>query len=86
MRAILCDRFVGIGALRIGETAEPTPADGVVLIDVHAACAGYMDCLMAAGGYQLRPTLPYAPGRDAAGIVVALSDKVTRFRPGDRVA
>jgi NADPH:quinone reductase len=86
MRAILCDRFEGIQALRLGEAPEPAPADDEVLIDVHAASVSYMDYLMASGGYQLKPTLPYVPGTDAAGIVVAVGDKVTRFRPGDRVA
>ena len=33
----------------------------------------------------MRPTLPYVPGTDAAGVVVACGDRVTRFRPGDRV-
>lgn len=86
MRAVLCDRFEGIAALRIGETAEPAPADDEILIDVHAASVSYMDYLMASGGYQMRPTLPYAPGTDAAGVVVAVGGKVARFRPGDRVA
>ena len=72
MRAVLCDRFEGIGALRIGETAEPAPADDEVLIDVHAASVSYMDYLMASGGYQLRPTLPYVPGTDAAGVVISV--------------
>ena len=86
MRAVLCDRFEGIAALRMGETAEPTPADDEVLIDVHAASVSYMDYLMASGRYQMRPTLPYVPGTDAAGVVVAVGDKVARFRPGHRVA
>ena len=76
MRAVLCDRFEGISALRIGETAEPAPADDEILIDVHAASVSYMDYLMASGGYQMRPTLPYVPGTDAAGVVVAIGDKV----------
>jgi ribosomal protein L11 methylase PrmA len=56
MRAVLCDRFEGIGALRMGETAEPIPAADEILIDVHAASVSYMDYLMASGGYQMRPT------------------------------
>ncbi len=86
MRAVLCDRFEGIAALSMGETAEPALADDEILIDVHAASVSYMDYLMASGGYQMRPALPYAPGTDAAGVVVAVGDKVERFRPGDRVA
>jgi NADPH2:quinone reductase len=86
MRAVLCERFDGIDALRFGETAEPLPAEDEVMIDVHAASVSYMDYLMICGGYQLRPALPYVPGTDAAGVVVAVGDKVERFRPGDRVA
>src|SRR5271165_5727539 len=86
MRAVLCERFEGIDALRIGETTEPQPADDEVMIDVHAASVSYMDYLMACGGYQLRPSLPYVPGTDAAGVIVAVGDKVERFRRGDRVA
>lgn len=86
MHAVLCDRFEGIGALRLGEAEEPVPAEDEVLIDVHAASVSYMDYLMICGGYQLRPALPYVPGTDAAGVVVAVGDKVDRFRPGDRVA
>ena len=86
MRAVLCERFDGIGALRFGEAAEPSPAEDEVMIDVHAASVSYMDYLMICGGYQLRPALPYVPGTDAAGVVVAVGDKVERFRRGDRVA
>lgn len=86
MRAVLCHGFDGIGSLRLGETSEPTPAADEVLIDVHAASVSYMDYLMVSGGYQLRPPLPYVPGTDAAGVVVAAGDNVTRLRVGDRVA
>jgi NADPH2:quinone reductase len=86
MRAVLCNGFDGIKALSVGEAAEPHPGGDEVLIDVHAASVSYMDYLMICGGYQMRPALPYVPGTDAAGTVVACGGSVKRFRPGDRVA
>jgi NADPH2:quinone reductase len=86
MRAVLCHGFDGIESLQFGETLEPAPAVDEVLVEVHAASVSYMDYLMVSGGYQLRPPLPYVPGTDAAGVVVAVGDNVTRFQVGDRVA
>ncbi len=86
MRAVLCNAFEGIKALSLTEAAEPQPAANEVLIDVHAASVSYMDYLMTCGGYQMRPALPYVPGTDAAGVVVACGDQVSRFRSGDRVS
>lgn len=85
MRAVLCNAFEGIKSLSVGETSEPHPKPDEVLIDVHAASVSYMDYLMISGGYQMRPSLPYVPGTDAAGAVVAVGNQVDRFRPGDRV-
>ena len=86
MHAIVCEAFKGIEALDFAEIDEPRPAANEVLVDVHAASVSYMDYLMSCGGYQMRPALPYVPGTDAAGIVLACGDRVTRFRPGDRVS
>src|SRR6185369_15020062 len=72
--------------LRIGEIEAPTPASDEVLIDVHAASVSFMDQLLVSGLYQMRPPTPFVPGTEAAGIVIAVGDKVTRFQPGDRVA
>jgi len=86
VRAVVCNEFTGIDALRLADTAEPRPAADEVLIDVHAASVSYMDYLMTCGGYQMRPALPYVPGTDAAGVVVACGESVTRFHCGDRVS
>jgi NADPH2:quinone reductase len=86
LRAVLCNAFEGVKALTVGEAPEPRPRAGEVLVEVHAASVSYMDYLMCCGGYQMRPPLPYVPGTDAAGIVVAVGEQVDRFRPGDRVA
>jgi NADPH:quinone reductase len=86
LRAVLCHAFDGVKALTVGEAPEPWPRANEVLVDVHAASVSYMDYLMACGGYQMRPPLPYVPGTDAAGIVISVGKDVDRFRPGDRVA
>lgn len=86
MRAVLCNAFTGLENLRIGEIEEPKPASDEILIDVHAASVSFMDNLIISGLYQMRPPTPFVPGTEAAGVVVAVGDKVTKFQPGDRVA
>lgn len=86
MKAVLCSAFTGPGDLRIGEIGEPTPASDEILIDVHAASVSFMDQLLVSGLYQMRPPTPFVPGTEAAGVVVAVGERVTAFAPGDRVA
>ena len=86
MKAALCRAFGGPADIAIGEAPDPIAADDEVVIDVHAASVTYMDVLMVSGGYQMKPPLPYVPGTEAAGTVSAVGSKVTRFKPGDRVA
>jgi NADPH2:quinone reductase len=86
MRAVICEAFGEIDGLKMGELAPPRPAAGQILVDVHAASVSFMDCLMVAGKYQMRPPTPFAPGADAAGVVAAVGEGVTRFALGDRVA
>jgi len=86
MRAVLCSTFGGPEELHIGQIEEPKPADDEILIDVHAASVSFMDYLLVSGRYQMRPPTPFVPGTEGAGVVVAVGGKVTRFRPGDRVA
>ena len=86
MRAVVCRGFDGIEALALGEMADPVPGPGQVLVDVHATAVSFMDTLMVAGRYQMKPALPFVPGTDAAGVVLAVGDGVGRLRVGDRVA
>ena len=86
MKAVLCNTFTGPEDLRIDEIEAPKPAADEILIEVHAASVSFMDHLMVSGLYQMRPPTPFVPGTEAAGIVVAVGERVTRFRPGDRVA
>jgi NADPH:quinone reductase len=86
MRAVVCNAFTGPEHLSIGEIEAPKPKSDEILIDVHAASVSFMDHLLVSGLYQMRPPTPFAPGTEAAGTVVAIGSKVTRFQPGDRVA
>lgn len=86
MRAVICTGFDGIGSLALGEVDAPTPGPGEVLVDVHACAVTFMAGLMVSGKYQMRPPLPFVPGTDAAGVVAAVGEGVTGFRPGDRVS
>jgi NADPH:quinone reductase-like Zn-dependent oxidoreductase len=67
MRAVICRSFDGVEALEFGELADPMPGPGEVLVDVHAAALSFMDTLMVAGRYQMKPARPFVPGSDAAG-------------------
>ena len=86
MRAVICSAFTGPQDLRIGEIEAPKAKSNEILVDVHAASVCFMDQLLVSGLYQMRPPTPFVPGTEAAGVVVAVGDKVTRFKPGDRVA
>ena len=86
MRAVLCGAFTGPEDLWIGEIDDLEPASDEMLIEVHAASVSFMDHLMVSGLYQRRPATPFVPGTEAAGVVIAVGEKITRFQPGDRVA
>lgn len=69
------------------DLAPPTLEAGdphSTVVEVHAAAANFADRLMIDGRYQLRPPLPFVPGFELAGVVVATSAE--RLRVGDRVA
>ena len=85
MRAVLCHAWGAVEGLQLGDAPPPVPAGDEVIIAVRAAGINYADSIMVAGHYQTKPPLPFSPGLEAAGIVAACGDRVTRFRPGDRV-
>jgi NADPH:quinone reductase-like Zn-dependent oxidoreductase len=56
-----------------------------VHVRFHAASLNYRDLMVALGHYNPKMQLPRVLGSDAAGEVLAVGIKVTRFQPGDRV-
>ncbi len=85
MKAIQVREFGGPEVLKLEEIPIPSPGPGEALVRVHAAGVNPYDTYMRSGTYAIRPPLPYTPGSDAAGIVEALGEGVTRVKRGDRV-
>ena len=72
-------------ALRLAEVPDPEPALGQVLVRVLGAAANFPDVLMCQGSYQVRPPLPFTPGIELCGEIVAVGSGVTGVAVGDRV-
>lgn len=83
MRAMVVDELGG--PLRVGQLPEPEPGPGQVTIAVRRAGINFPDMLIMQGRYQLKPPVPFAPGFEVAGEVLAIGPDETRFTPGDRV-
>jgi NADPH2:quinone reductase len=86
MRALVIEQYGpwDSHALR-DDWPEPVPGPGEVLIETRAMSVNFPDVLMVEGGYQHKPPPPVVAGFDAAGVVTAVGDGVTRAAVGDRV-
>ena len=86
MRAVQCHELVGPAGLRVDDLPDPTPGPGEIAIDVRAAGVNFPDVLITQGKYQFKPTPPFIPGGEVAGLVHAVGEGVKDFVVGDRVA
>ncbi len=83
MHAIVVRERGGPEVMTWAEVPEPVPADHEVLIDVAAAGVNFIDTYQRSGVYQRE--LPFTPGLEVAGTVVAVGPAVERVAAGDRV-
>ena len=58
-------------ALSLVTVPEPEPGDGQLLVRVRATALNFPDVLLCRGTYQIRPPLPFTPGVELCGEVVA---------------
>lgn len=70
--------------LTLVEVEPPMPGPGEVVVEVEAAALNFFDILLCQGKYQERPPLPFTPGAEVAGRVVAAGAGVN-LAPGRRV-
>jgi NADPH:quinone reductase len=85
MKAILVREFGDPEVLKLEEVPTPKPAAGEVLVRIHAAGINPYDTYMRAGAYARKPSLPYTPGSDGAGVIEAVGANVKKLKRGDRV-
>ena len=85
MKAIICEAHNGPESLQLREVPDPIPRPGQALIQIHAAGVNYADAMMRRGLYPRTPDPPHRLGIEGCGIVEAVGDGVTEFKPRDRV-
>ena len=89
MRAVALDRFGGLETLTVKTLPVPEVGPEEILIRVESAGVGQWDPFEREGGFAQmlgsEPKFPYVLGTDGAGTVVAVGERVDRFREGDRV-
>jgi NADPH2:quinone reductase len=85
MHAWMCHNPVGTDALQWQEVPTPQPGAGQALVAVKAASLNFPDILIVQNKYQFKPTPPFVPGSEYAGVVEAVGEGVANVKPGDRV-
>ena len=83
-KAICIHRFGGPDVLQFEDVAIERPKEGEVLVEQRAVGLNFIDVYQREGVYP--NPLPFIPGSEAAGDVLAVGPGVDEFRPGDRVA
>ena len=86
MRALVCEAYGPVESLKIMDMPKPTPGPGEVLVKVGAAGVSFAAMLGVQGKHQNKPPLPFVPGNEISGEVVALGEGVTHLKVGQRIA
>ena len=84
MRAIVIDKHGGPEVLGLAERPDPQAATGQVIVKVAAAGVNFIDIYQRTGAYPI--PVPFIPGGEGAGTVVAVGAGVTGLSAGDVVA
>jgi len=83
MKAAVVEKFGE--PLVVREVPVPTPGPGQALVEIQASGVCHTDLHAADGDWPVKPTLPFIPGHEGAGTVVALGPGVTHLKIGDKV-
>jgi NADPH2:quinone reductase len=85
MKAVVCTVYGPPEQLVLQEVDPLSPGKDQVVISVKACGVNFPDTLIIQGKYQAKPSLPFTPGSDVAGIVKTVGEDVTNVHVGTRV-
>lgn len=83
MRAVVVSAQGDTSHMTLTDVADPEPGPGEALIAVEAAGVNFVDVYQRSGLYPM--AIPYTPGMEGAGRVLAVGEGVTGVAVGDRV-
>ena len=83
MQAAVVEQFGQ--ALMLREWDIPSPGPGQILVKTEACGVCHTDLHAARGDWPVKPSLPFIPGHEGIGLVVAIGAGVTAVKEGDRV-
>lgn len=84
-RAVMVESYGEPDSFSIRAIEVQPPGPGQIRMRIHAAGVSYVDVLIAEGGYQVKPPLPFVPGSEFAGIIEAAGEGVDPAKVGQRV-
>ena len=85
MKSVVVREFGAPAVMRIEDVPDPSPGPQQVIVRAKAIGVNPVEVYIRSGTYPRKPTLPYTPGSDAAGVVEAVGAQVTTVKRGDRV-
>ena len=85
MKAIRVHEFGGPEVLKLEDVPDLQAGQGQVVVRVRASGVNPVEAYIRTGAYAIKPSLPYTPGADAAGVVASVGEGVNRVKVGDQV-
>ena len=85
MKAVLCRTFGDPSVLTLEDVPPPQLGPAQVRVAVRACGINFPDVLMVAGKYQVQPPMPFSPGAEFSGDVIAVRSDCARIKVGQRV-
>ncbi len=85
MKAIVCETWGPPSSLQLRDLPSPVPGPAQVLVRTRVAAVNFPDALIVAGKYQFKPELPFSPGGELSGEIIAVGSEVRRLAVGNKV-